>query len=176
MVSSACGGFASRERVAPEPDVRSRKSGSSRNRLCGSAGEKHIVPQWIACRPRCRTYGGPQDCSGTLTRSGTQRLSANGGGSCAPCWRMRVWILATGDPPHVPATLRKPIISLLRATGTTNIARTLRYCAACPAEALTLVGLTEHIKVLQDPLTSRQARLYRVQRRTPHDSTSTVRQ
>jgi predicted transposase YbfD/YdcC len=43
--------------------------------------------------------------------------------------------------PHVLATLRNTVISLLRATGATNTAKALRYYAACPDEAAALIGL-----------------------------------
>jgi predicted transposase YbfD/YdcC len=47
----------------------------------------------------------------------------------------------TGSLPQVMATLRNTVISLLRATGETNIAKALRHYAARPDEALTLIGL-----------------------------------
>lgn len=43
--------------------------------------------------------------------------------------------------PHVMAALRNAVISLLRATGVTNIAKALRAFAAQPESAFTLVGL-----------------------------------
>lgn len=46
-----------------------------------------------------------------------------------------------GNLPQVLATLRNTVINLLRATGATNIAQSLRHYAACPDEALALVGL-----------------------------------
>jgi predicted transposase YbfD/YdcC len=46
-----------------------------------------------------------------------------------------------GNLPHVMAALRNTVISLLRATGATNIAAALRYYAAHPDEALALIGL-----------------------------------
>jgi predicted transposase YbfD/YdcC len=46
-----------------------------------------------------------------------------------------------GNLPHVLATLRNTVISLLRATGATNIAEALRNYAARPDEALALIGL-----------------------------------
>ncbi len=46
-----------------------------------------------------------------------------------------------GNLPHVMATLRNIVINLLRATGTANIAKALRHYAACPDEALALIGL-----------------------------------
>jgi predicted transposase YbfD/YdcC len=48
----------------------------------------------------------------------------------------------TGNLPHVMATLRNTVINLLRATGASNIAKALRHYAACPDEALALVGLS----------------------------------
>ena len=47
----------------------------------------------------------------------------------------------TGSLPQVMATLRNTVISLLRATGETNIAKALRHYAACPDESLVLIGL-----------------------------------
>ena len=47
-----------------------------------------------------------------------------------------------GNLPHVLATLRNTVISLLRATGATNIAKSLRHYAACPDDALPLIGLS----------------------------------
>ncbi len=47
-----------------------------------------------------------------------------------------------GNLPHVMATLRNTVISLLRATGASNIAKALRHYAACPDEALALIGLS----------------------------------
>lgn len=46
-----------------------------------------------------------------------------------------------GNLPHVMAALRNAVISLLRATGVTNIAKALRYYAASPDEALASIGL-----------------------------------
>ena len=46
-----------------------------------------------------------------------------------------------GNLPHVMAALRNAVISLLRATGSTNIAQALRRFAAQPDAALQLVGL-----------------------------------
>jgi len=46
-----------------------------------------------------------------------------------------------GNLPQVMATLRNTVINLLRATGATNIAQSLRHYAACPDEILALVGL-----------------------------------
>jgi predicted transposase YbfD/YdcC len=43
--------------------------------------------------------------------------------------------------PHVMATLRNTVINLLRASGAVNIAKALRHYAACPDEALALIGL-----------------------------------
>ena len=47
-----------------------------------------------------------------------------------------------GHLPHVMATLRNTVINLLRATETANIAKALRHYAACPDEALALIGLS----------------------------------
>jgi predicted transposase YbfD/YdcC len=47
----------------------------------------------------------------------------------------------TGAAPYVLAALRNVVIGLLRLTGATNIAATLRRHAAHPAEALALLGL-----------------------------------
>lgn len=49
--------------------------------------------------------------------------------------------LRQGYLPHVMAALRNAAISLLRAAGHTNIAQALRYFAAQPERAVTLVGL-----------------------------------
>jgi len=46
-----------------------------------------------------------------------------------------------GNLPHVMAALRNAVISLLRATGVSNIAKALRYYAASPDEALASIGL-----------------------------------
>jgi predicted transposase YbfD/YdcC len=46
-----------------------------------------------------------------------------------------------GNLPHVMAALRNAVISLLRATGRTNIAQALRRFAAQPDSALQLLGL-----------------------------------
>lgn len=48
----------------------------------------------------------------------------------------------TGNLPHVMATLRNTVISLLRATDETNIAKALRHYAARPDEALALIGMS----------------------------------
>jgi predicted transposase YbfD/YdcC len=46
-----------------------------------------------------------------------------------------------GNLPHVLATLRNTVISILRATGATNTAQARRYYAARPDEAVALIGL-----------------------------------
>jgi predicted transposase YbfD/YdcC len=46
-----------------------------------------------------------------------------------------------GNLPQVMATLRNTVINLLRATGVADIAKALRRYAACPDEALALLGL-----------------------------------
>jgi hypothetical protein len=46
-----------------------------------------------------------------------------------------------GNLPHVLATLRNTVISILRATGATNTAKARRYYAARPDEAMALIGL-----------------------------------
>jgi len=46
-----------------------------------------------------------------------------------------------GNLPHVMATLRNTVINLLRTTGADNIAKALRHYAACPDDALALIGL-----------------------------------
>ena len=46
-----------------------------------------------------------------------------------------------GNLPHVLATLRNTVISILRATGATNTAKALRDYAARPDEAVALIGL-----------------------------------
>jgi hypothetical protein len=40
------------------------------------------------------------------------------------------------------ATLRNTVINLLRTTGAANVAKALRHYAACPDDALTLIGLS----------------------------------
>ncbi len=50
--------------------------------------------------------------------------------------------LRQGQLPHVMATLRNAVISLLRAHGFQSIAKARRYFAARPDEALALVGIT----------------------------------
>jgi predicted transposase YbfD/YdcC len=47
-----------------------------------------------------------------------------------------------GNLPHVMATLRNTVITLLRTAGATNIAKALRYYAARPDDALALIGLS----------------------------------
>jgi predicted transposase YbfD/YdcC len=47
-----------------------------------------------------------------------------------------------GNLPHVMATLRNTVITLLRTTGATNIAKALRLYAARPDDALALIGLS----------------------------------
>jgi predicted transposase YbfD/YdcC len=46
-----------------------------------------------------------------------------------------------GTLPHVLASLRNTVISILRATGATNTAKARRYYAAHPHEAVALIGL-----------------------------------
>lgn len=46
-----------------------------------------------------------------------------------------------GAIPHVMTTLRNTVIGLLRTAGVTNIAAAGRHYAACPWEALALLGL-----------------------------------
>jgi predicted transposase YbfD/YdcC len=46
-----------------------------------------------------------------------------------------------GNLPHVLATLRNTVISMLRAMGATNTAKARRYYAARPDEAMALIGL-----------------------------------
>jgi predicted transposase YbfD/YdcC len=50
--------------------------------------------------------------------------------------------VSAGNLPHLMATLRNTVITLLRTSGATNIAKALRHYAARPDEALALIGLS----------------------------------